>query len=134
MVARSVPPQPTIIALSERNKLYANSTLVCSDCSSFTADSVFLSYTSLRHHVRFMRLVAPLAAPDDAAALPTGPDEIRTIERGGRIVAVMPASISVVLQVRQPYVAARVLLNVWCMVCCVCSAVIACSWCVLLCL
>lgn len=63
---------------------------------------MFLAYTSLRHHVRFMRLVAPLAAPDDAAALPTGPDEIRAIERGGRIVAVVPASISVVLQVRRP--------------------------------
>ena len=62
-----------------------------------------------------MRLVAPpgrypvlspsdmsvclLGPTDEAGVLPAGPDETRAVERGSRIVAVIPAAISVVLQV-----------------------------------
>lgn len=112
----------TVIGLSETGRLYLNEQVLANGCSSFAIGGDFLIYTTLQHEARFVLLDSLLDSSSDSQpispvgftqALPTngqnGPSEdsahgtvqsgyARKVERGSRIVTVVPSSMSMVLQ------------------------------------
>lgn len=105
--------------LSEAGKLYANQSAIATSCTSFSIEGDFLIYTTLQHEARFVLLshfnrqtdpahdildstsTHPLKVP--ATTPPEDPPSAaatygRRVERGSRIVTVVPSSMSVVLQ------------------------------------
>lgn len=112
----------SILALSDRGRLYLDSQLLASGCSSFAVAGDFLIYTTLQHEARFILLQTMIQKSDDpeavaaaaySQALPiekqnesdreTSKGNVKTgyarrIERGSRIVTVVPSSMSIILQ------------------------------------
>lgn len=92
--------------LSKTGKLYANETCVASDATSFVLSGDMLVWSTTAHRLKFLS-VSSCAAPTDTAAGNLGGDAGRTIEdaamsrrveRSSRIVAAIPSSMSLVLQ------------------------------------
>lgn len=99
-----------IVGLSESGRLYADSNLISSDCTSFTCSPDFLVFTTFSHEAKFV----PLFTLDPSYSgssilhtetLPQQPAKSadsatirRAVERGSRIVTVVPSSTSLVLQ------------------------------------
>jgi elongator complex protein 1 len=111
--------EAVFLGLSDTSKLYANNKLVASSCSSFAIAGDFLVYTTLQHEARFVLLDNLIQSSQDGApvvdyshTLPKpGETHIaegetaertakyaRRVERGARIVTVVPSSMLVVLQ------------------------------------
>ncbi|GAA6056745.1 hypothetical protein JCM3770_005875 [Rhodotorula araucariae] len=97
----------TLIGLAPSGRLYASSRLVASDASSFALTDTFLIFTTFSHEAKFLPL-ASLATPAALAhtesfaraatdAGSTGPVQ-RAVERGARVVAVVPSATALVLQ------------------------------------
>ncbi|KAF8476119.1 IKI3 family-domain-containing protein [Kalaharituber pfeilii] len=84
--------------LSETGKLYVDSTLIASNCTSFIITNAHLIYTTTQHLLKFVHLQHSEKGfeipPDD----PTGDERCRSIERGAKLVHVMPSSFSLTLQ------------------------------------
>ncbi|KAI8909371.1 IKI3 family-domain-containing protein [Powellomyces hirtus] len=87
------------LGLSGRNKLYANSTLISSDCTSFHVHNDFLILTTFTHTARFISLNVPLSEFKlvDTSASPFD-EHVRRVERGSKIVIAVPSDTSLVLQ------------------------------------
>ena len=91
------------IGLSQTGKLYAatrsQTRLLASNVNSFNVASGFLIFTTTAHLAQFAPvdvLVSLLQNADDSSPLPEW--ETRRVERGSRIVATVPSTMSLVLQ------------------------------------
>eukprot|EP01133_Synstelium_polycarpum_P003655 gene3655-4201_t len=105
----TIANEESVVALSERHKLYVNNTLVAPDCNSFALHNKFLLFTTVGHLLRSLPLsLAPPAAKPQQAPQPSDKaskkpvvvydDSVREVERGARIVAVVPHDTRVILQ------------------------------------
>ncbi|EJT98268.1 IkappaB kinase complex IKAP component [Dacryopinax primogenitus] len=98
-------PTPAVIGMSSKGTLYAVSettTLtLTTNCTSFMLSTDFLIYTTSAHQAHFV----PIA--DDLTSLLMEPDttlpefEKRKVERGSRIVTVVPSNMALVLQMQR---------------------------------
>lgn len=105
-----------MFGLSEAGRLYANERLLASSCTSFAVTDSHLIFTTSQHVIKFIHLASSihgrslsiqkflfqpltrnvdLEVPSDEA---NGDERCRNIERGSRIVSVMPSTFSLVLQ------------------------------------
>lgn len=103
---------PQVIGLTASGRLFAGTRTIASDASSFTSTDDFLIYTNFSHEAKFISLVAlerggSLAAshteglrrPNDPISSVSGAGPIsRTVERGSKIVTVVPSSTALILQ------------------------------------
>ncbi|XP_078730604.1 elongator complex protein 1 [Lampetra fluviatilis] len=92
--------QEVALGLTERARLFANDTEVASNCTSFCVHPELLLFTTRLHTLRCVSRLAPVAA---LAGLPSGGDlpgdeTVRRVERGSRIVALVPSDCRLVLQ------------------------------------
>eukprot|EP01132_Coremiostelium_polycephalum_P004274 gene4274-5347_t len=118
----SICQEDSVVGLNDRSKLYINQNLVCSECNSFAIHNKFLLFTTISHVLRSVSLsvpppTTPLITPpnnnlhnngvhlgQNLDKLPksntptTYDDSIRDVERGSRIVAVVPHDTRLVLQ------------------------------------
>ncbi|KAF2196937.1 elongator complex protein 1 [Delitschia confertaspora ATCC 74209] len=83
--------------LTKSGILYANERVVVRNCTSFTITPAHLIFTTTQHYLKFVHLTnaSELEIPADE---PQKDERCRSIERGARIVTVMPTTYSVVLQ------------------------------------
>ena len=96
----------TIVGLSTSGRLYSSSTLLASDATSFTYTDDFLIYTTFSHEAKFIPLFNLLNGGGADAVYHTEglkktPAKVaikRAVERGSKIVTVVPGSTSLVLQ------------------------------------
>ena len=96
----------TIVGISSSGRLYSSSTLLASDATSFTYTDDFLIYTTFSHEAKFIPLSNLLnGGGADAVYHTEGLKETaaeagikRAVERGSKIVTVVPGSTSLVLQ------------------------------------
>ena len=107
------------LGLSDTGRLYANDRQLASGVTSFAIGGDFLVYTTLQHDARFLLLQSildrptPNAEAEDVYTHPVKSQRIqedsvdkkqegdsysRRVERGSRIVAVVPSSMTLVLQ------------------------------------
>ncbi|RUS18247.1 IKI3 family-domain-containing protein [Endogone sp. FLAS-F59071] len=91
--------ETVIIGLNERNKLYANTGLVASDCTSFFVHHNYLVFTTSNHTARFLPLNASLAdfKVVDNTALPYD-EAMRRVERGSKVVLAVHYATNLILQ------------------------------------
>lgn len=122
MIVRPLTKE-AFLALSDVGRLYLNEHVLATGCTSFAIGGDFLVYTTFQHEARFILLETLLANPEGAEtavakaytqALPaegtssTTVDSrsrgdvktgyARRVERGSRIVTIVPSTMSVVLQ------------------------------------
>ncbi|KAK8256152.1 elongator complex protein-like protein 1 [Phyllosticta capitalensis] len=104
-----VPAKPTLLevvthdeediafGLTGSGMLYANGRLLAKNCTSFKVTPAHLVFTTTQHLLKFVHLasVHDLEVPPDE---PEKDERVRAIERGARLVSVMPSSYAVVLQ------------------------------------
>ena len=86
-----------IFRLDEQGTLFANNSRVASNCTSFLVTPAHLLFTS-KNLLKFVHLagnVTDLEVPPDT---PESDERCRSIERGGKLVTVMPSVFAVVLQ------------------------------------
>ena len=106
------------VGLSDTGRLFANEQILAIGCSSFGIGGEFLVYTTLQHEIRCVLVQAILSAESKREGLQeedvhrdpieranghmddkdNEASHSRRVERGSRIVAVVPSSMSVVLQ------------------------------------
>ncbi|KAF2809632.1 IkappaB kinase complex, IKAP component [Mytilinidion resinicola] len=83
--------------LTTSGVLYANGRLLARNCTSFLVTSAHLIFTTTQHYIKFVHI-----AKDEDLEIPPDEPEVdercRTIERGARLVSVMPSIYAVVLQ------------------------------------
>ncbi|KAK9478600.1 IKI3 family-domain-containing protein [Lipomyces japonicus] len=98
---KSVSGQTFTFGLTAAGRLYCNSQRVAVACTSFLVTDTHLVFTTTQS-LRFIHLqtdaegdVLSVPSDDDAAA---GDERCRAIERGSKLVAVIPTKLSVVLQ------------------------------------
>ncbi|KAL5000714.1 IKI3 family-domain-containing protein [Aspergillus recurvatus] len=86
-----------LISLSRTGGLYANKTLLAKNCTSFLLTSSHVIFTTSLHLLKFVHLrrAEDMEVPPDT---PETDERCRSIERGSRLVTVMPSTFSVVLQ------------------------------------
>jgi len=98
---------PLVVGLSSRYRLYSGERLLCSASSSFIISPTheFLSYVTIgsRAQLRFLPLSLltdfdPLMGSDDNLDILTQGYEPRDVERGSRMVAVLPQKPSAIIQ------------------------------------
>lgn len=90
-------PKAILISLSRTGGLYANKTLLAKNCTSFLVTSSHVIFTTSLHLLKFVHLdkAEDMEVPPDT---PETDERCRSIERGSRLVTVMPSMFSVVLQ------------------------------------
>ncbi|KAL4775486.1 IKI3 family-domain-containing protein [Aspergillus nidulans var. acristatus] len=86
-----------LVSLSRTGGLYANKKLLAKNCTSFLLTSSHVIFTTSLHLLKFVHLrrAEDMEAPPDT---PETDERCRSIERGSRLVTVMPSAFSVVLQ------------------------------------
>ena len=108
----SLATSSIIVGLSSSGRLYAGSSLIAADATSFTSTVSFLIYTTFTHESKFVPLTSLLSSsPTDTFVMPhsnpsggekktgeKGTGLKRTVERGSRIVTVVESATSLVLQ------------------------------------
>ncbi|KAI9849569.1 MAG: hypothetical protein M1838_000111 [Thelocarpon superellum] len=89
--------QSIVFGLSANGSLYANERLLVRNCTSFLATSAHLILTTTQHLIKFVHMatVEFLQVPPDN---PESDERCRSIERGAKLITVMPTTFSVVLQ------------------------------------
>ncbi|KAL7267237.1 putative elongator complex protein 1 [Rhizina undulata] len=90
--------QVLLFGLTETGVLYANDILICSNCTSFMVTSAHLIYTTTQHVLKFIHLRPDIKDFEIPGDDPTGDERCRSIERGARLVQVMPTNFSLTLQ------------------------------------
>jgi elongator complex protein 1 len=93
----TVGDEEITFGLSASGSLYANGLLLVSNCTSFLVTPAHLIFTTTHHLLQFVHLTSV----DDLEVPPNEPEtdeRCRAIERGARLVTVMPTAYSVVLQ------------------------------------
>ncbi|PLW04499.1 hypothetical protein PCASD_24505 [Puccinia coronata f. sp. avenae] len=101
--------QSRALGLTASGKLFLNQELVANDCSSFTADSDHLLYTTFSHQLKFIELSGLFqsenvssdlggSAVEPSQAARFTPSMVRAVERGSMIITSVPSSMKVILQ------------------------------------
>jgi elongator complex protein 1 len=87
----------TAVGLSQLGNLYVNDNLLARNCTSFLTTPAHLIFTTSQHLLKFVHLAKAddLEVPLDE---PEKDERCRSIERGAKLVQVMPSSFSLVLQ------------------------------------
>lgn len=83
--------------LSSNGQLFANSRRLVSNCTSFLLTSSHLIFTTSNHLLKFVHM-APVDHLEVPADEPETDERCRSIERGAKLVTVMPSAYSLVLQ------------------------------------
>ncbi|KAJ6031230.1 hypothetical protein N7540_001962 [Penicillium herquei] len=86
-----------LITLSRTGGLYANKRVLAKNCTSFLATPAHLLFTTSQHLLKFVHFnkVEDMEVPEDT---PETDERCRSIERGSKLVSVMPSVFGVVLQ------------------------------------
>ncbi|EGC42114.1 elongator complex protein [Histoplasma capsulatum var. duboisii H88] len=86
-----------LFSLSKSGALYANKRLIAKSCTSFIITGAHLIFTTTQHLLKFVHItkVDDLDIPGDT---PETDERCRSIERGARIISVMPSIFAVTLQ------------------------------------
>ncbi|KLJ10002.1 elongator complex protein 1 [Blastomyces silverae] len=86
-----------LFSLSKSGALYANKRLLAKNCTSFIISGAHLIFTTTQHLLKFVHIgkVDDLDIPGD---IPETDERCRSIERGARLVSVMPSIFAVTLQ------------------------------------
>lgn len=100
-----------MVGLTDSGRLYSGAHLICTDATSYAFTPDFLIYTTFSHEAKFITLTSlerisinPIEvyhteAIEKGGEAESGGDLIkRTVERGSRIVTVVPSSTTLVLQ------------------------------------
>ncbi|CUS09589.1 unnamed protein product [Tuber aestivum] len=90
--------QEMVFGLSGDGRLYVNSKPIASNCTSFAITPTHLVYTTTRHFVKFVHLHDSYQELDIPGDEPSGDERCRTIERGARLVQVMPTKFALTFQ------------------------------------
>ncbi|KAH6875352.1 elongator complex protein 1 [Alternaria rosae] len=92
-----VEGQTLAFGLTKSGVLYANERILIRNCTSFVVTAAHLIFTTTQHLLKFVHLASAdeLEVPADE---PQKDERCRSIERGAKIVTVMPTTYSVVLQ------------------------------------
>ncbi|PWW72432.1 IkappaB kinase complex, IKAP component [Tuber magnatum] len=91
-------PQEMVFGLSGDGRLYVNSKPIASNCTSFAVTPAHLVYTTTRHFVKFVHLYDSYQDLDIPRDDPSSDERCRSIERGARLVQVMPTKFALTLQ------------------------------------
>lgn len=85
------------VSLSPQGSLHADKILLARDCTSYILTDAHLIFTTAQHLLKFVHLTDPtqMQVPSDT---PEVDERCRSIERGARIVTVIPSIYAVVLQ------------------------------------
>lgn len=104
---------PMLLGLSDNGSLFVNERILAQDCTSFTITPAHLIFTTSKHLLKFVhislvegahpeqiRLALLTSATDLEVPLdtPETDERCRSIERGAKIVTVMPSIFALVLQ------------------------------------
>ncbi|KAL4889007.1 IKI3 family-domain-containing protein [Aspergillus ambiguus] len=86
-----------LISLTRTGALYANTRLLAKNCTSFLVTKAHVVFTTSQHLLKFVHLTRAesMDVPPDT---PETDERCRSIERGGRLVTVMPTIFAVTLQ------------------------------------
>ncbi|KAJ5342017.1 hypothetical protein N7541_011141 [Penicillium brevicompactum] len=86
-----------LITMTRTGGLYANKRVLARNCTSFLVTPSHLLFTTSQHLLKFVHLnhVDEMEVPDDT---PETDERCRSIERGSKLVSVMPSVFAVVLQ------------------------------------
>ncbi|PYH47499.1 Elongator subunit IKI3 [Aspergillus saccharolyticus JOP 1030-1] len=86
-----------LVSMTKSGALYANNTLLAKNCTSFMITQAHIVFTTSLHLIKFVHLTRAeeLDVPPDT---PETDERCRSIERGGRLVTVMPSTFAVILQ------------------------------------
>ncbi|KAJ5570934.1 hypothetical protein N7535_004594 [Penicillium sp. DV-2018c] len=86
-----------LIALTRTGTLYANKRVLARNCTSFLVTPSHLLFTTSQHLLKFIHLnrVDDMEVPEDT---PETDERCRSIERGSRLISVIPSIFAVVLQ------------------------------------
>ncbi|KAL2013837.1 hypothetical protein VTN00DRAFT_1362 [Thermoascus crustaceus] len=86
-----------LFSMSKTGALYANQRLLAKNCTSFTVTPAHLIFTTTQHLLKFVHItsVEDMEVPGDT---PEKDERCRNIERGGRLVTVMPSMFALTLQ------------------------------------
>ncbi|KAI9754258.1 MAG: DNA repair protein rad52 [Chaenotheca gracillima] len=89
--------KPIAFGLSSKGLLYANDRLLARNCTSFMVTPSHLVFTTTNHLLKFVHMcdVENIEVPSDD---PEKDERCRSIERGARLVTVMPSAFSLTLQ------------------------------------
>ncbi|QDS76491.1 hypothetical protein FKW77_005248 [Venturia effusa] len=93
----TVGGQEIAFGLSTSGALYANQLLLTANCTSFLTTGAHLILTTTQHLLKFVHLTCA----DELEVPPNEPEKderCRSIERGARLITVMPTSYSLILQ------------------------------------
>ncbi|ETN46250.1 uncharacterized protein HMPREF1541_00434 [Cyphellophora europaea CBS 101466] len=85
------------VSLSGKGTLKVDATILARDCSSFVVTDAHIIFTTTQHLLKFVHLTEPekMEVPGNT---PEVDERCRSIERGAKIVTVMPSTYAVVLQ------------------------------------
>ncbi len=85
------------VSLSPKGTLQADDQILARDCSSFVVTNAHVIFTTTQHLLKFVHLTEPAAmsVPGDT---PEVDERCRSIEKGAKIVTVIPSAYAVVLQ------------------------------------
>ncbi|RAK86638.1 elongator complex protein 1 [Aspergillus costaricaensis CBS 115574] len=86
-----------LVSMTRSGALYANKRLLAKNCTSFLVTQAHILFTTSLHLIKFVHLttVEDMDIPPDT---PETDERCRSIERGGRLVTVMPTTFAVILQ------------------------------------
>ncbi|KAJ6179337.1 hypothetical protein N7519_009798 [Penicillium mononematosum] len=86
-----------LVAMTRTGTLYANKRVLARNCTSFLVTPSHLLFTTSAHLLKFVHLnhVDEMEVPEDT---PETDERCRSIERGSRLVSVIPSIFAVVLQ------------------------------------
>ena len=97
LICSNLSNQVIIFGLSGGGKLYANSRLLVSNCTSFVLTPTELMFTTTNHFLKFVHLT-DVEHLEVSADDPESAERCRSIERGARLLTAMPSAYSVVMQ------------------------------------
>ena len=88
---------PVVFALERNGMLFANQRCIARGCTSFLATASHLIFTTSQHLLKFAHLTnaEALEIPEDT---PEVDERCRSIERGARIITVIPSTSALILQ------------------------------------
>ncbi|KAF3907273.1 hypothetical protein ABW20_dc0108919 [Dactylellina cionopaga] len=84
-----------IIGLTENGRLFADGILIMSGCTSFVLTDSHIIVTTKQNLLKFIPINTEFQVPPDDA---TNGDQCRSVERGSKLVTVIPSTFSVLLQ------------------------------------
>ena len=85
------------VSLSTKGTLQADDVALARDCSSFVVTDAHIIFTTTQHLLKFVHLTEP-SAMNVPGNTPEVDERCRSIERGAKIVTVIPSAYAVVLQ------------------------------------